>query len=93
MLSMKPPILGGSPEEAKLHFEKALQKNQRNFFLAHYYYARYYAVRVQDKKMFMDLIDEVMEKEPSKLKDVCLLNAIMRNRMLRLKDIKEEFFY
>lgn len=93
MFAAKPPLLGGDPDRAKSYFEEALSQSHRNFFLAHYYYARYYAVRIQDKALFLTLIDEVTQKDPSGIKDACILNAMIQKRILRLRQITDELFY
>ena len=77
--SARPPMFGGDVKQAEGHFEKALQLGKRNFFLTHYYYAKYLAVRNQNKELFFRLLNEVTNQEPSALEDVCLINIVMQN--------------
>ncbi|MBW1936131.1 MAG: hypothetical protein JRF46_08650 [Deltaproteobacteria bacterium] len=92
-LAALPPMFGGNPEKAKAHFEEALKISHRKFFLAHYYYARYYAVRVQDKKLFLKLIRECAAGNSQQLKDVCLINSVCQARTKRLHNRIDELFF
>ena len=84
--------VGGHPESAKTYFEKALQAGRREFLLAHYHMARYYAVRVQDKTLFMTLIEEMEKAEPRQLKGACLINRVMQEKAKHLRAMAEEWF-
>ena len=92
-LAARPPLLGGSPEKARFHFEQALQKNQRKFYLAQFYFAKYYAVRVQDKELFTRALAEVIHGNPGDLKDVCLINRVMQRRAQELAKQAEDLFF
>jgi tetratricopeptide (TPR) repeat protein len=91
-LSARPPMLGGNVKQAKEHFDKALQLTDGKFFLAQYYFARYYAVRVQDKALFLRLTGEIEKMNPQELRDVCLINSVMQHKAKRLKEMVDEFF-
>jgi tetratricopeptide (TPR) repeat protein len=91
-LSARPPLLGGNVEAARSHFEKALKLSDRKFFLAQYYFARYYAVRVQDRKLFASLVQEIVHGNPETLKDVCLINRIIQQRAPELEKKADDLF-
>jgi tetratricopeptide (TPR) repeat protein len=92
-LAATPPMLGGDPQRAKAHFEKALTMGERNFFLAQYYFARYYTARVQDKKLFFRLLDEVISGDPKNLKDVCLINTVVQSMAGQLRETADDLFF
>jgi tetratricopeptide (TPR) repeat protein len=92
-LAATPPMLGGDPEGAKAHFEKALALGERKFFLAQYYFARYYTTRAQDKKLFFKLLDEVISGDPQDLKDVCLINTIIQSMAGQLRETADDLFF
>jgi tetratricopeptide (TPR) repeat protein len=92
-LAAMPPMLGGNIQEAKDYFEKALKLSNRKLFLTQYYYARFYAVRVQDKELFLRLIQEIIDGDPQELKDVCLINAVVQNQAGELKEMVEDLFF
>jgi len=92
VLSAVPPMLGGRPEEARDLFEKALQESGGDFLMVKVYYARYYAVRVQDRALFTRILREVAQAEPAVLHEVCLLNAVARQRAQVLMEQIDDFF-
>ena len=87
-----PGLLGGNAESAKAAFEKALQLGERKLFLTHYYYAKYYAVRVQDKALFTKLLREIEKGIPNQLKGACLINSVIQKKAKKLNDISEDLF-
>jgi hypothetical protein len=92
-LSARPPMLGGDPNRASLYFKKALELNQRKFILTQYYYARFYAVRTQNKKLFVELLDEIAQKDAQDLRNVCLINAMIQHKATKLKKMADDLFY
>jgi len=93
ILSAKPGLLGGEPKRAKACFEEAIRLSGGKFLLVHYYFAKYYAVRVQNKTLFQRLIREVEDTDPSALRQACLINAVMKQRVRHLKEREGEFFF
>jgi len=91
-LAARPPLLGGSPEKARIHFETAIQKHHGQFFLAQVYFARYYAVRVQDKELFGRALAEVLRGAPGEIKEVCLINRVMQRRAQELVKQADDLF-
>ncbi|MFC1823730.1 TRAP transporter TatT component family protein [Thermodesulfobacteriota bacterium] len=92
-LSARPAMFGGNLEKAQDYFEKALQQSQGKFFAASYYYARYYGVRAQDKKLFLKLLQQVIEGTPADLPDSCLMNTVMRSKAQKFIENTDEFFF
>ena len=92
-LSFRPQMLGGDPERAKDNFDKALDLSGRRFFLAQYYYARYYATRVQDIDLFNSLLDEIIQGDSDGIRDMCLINSVIQEKAMELKEKAEELFF
>ena len=92
-LTAMPPMLGGNIQEAKDYFENALKLSNRKFFLAQYYFARFYAVRVQDKELFLKLLQEIIDEDPHELKDVCLINGVMQYQAGQLMEMVDDLFF
>ena len=93
MLAAMPKILGGDAAKAKEFFTKALAVSNGKFFLAQYYYAKYYAVRIQDKELFLSLIKEVERAPADQLKEACLINSAIKEKMRGLKEMADELFF
>ena len=66
--------------------------SQGRFFLVQYYYARYYAVRTQNRELFMRLIDEILRGAPKGMKDVCLINAVVQEKAKELEQSVDDLF-
>ena len=92
LLAARPEMLGGNPPKAKTCFEKAIVLTNGKFLLAQYYFARYYAVRVQDKALFLSLVKDVAEAKPDDLKEACLINRAVKQKMRALAEMADELF-
>lgn len=86
------PLLGGSPKRARAHFIRAIAASDGRFLMAKLLYARHYAVRVQDKKLFTKLLDEIESARPGILPDQALANALARRRAKALRAQVEDLF-
>ena len=93
MLAARPRMLGGDAAKAKTYFTRAMAASNGAFFLVHYYYAKTYAVRVQDRALFLDLIHQVTKGRPDALKEVCLINAGIQKKMQGLEKKVDELFF
>jgi tetratricopeptide (TPR) repeat protein len=91
-LAARPPLFGGNPEKARIHFEQAMQQTDRKFFLAQVYFAKYYAVRVQDRELFTRTLAEVVQGNPREIPEVCLINRVMQRRAQDLATQAEDLF-
>ena len=92
LLAAKPELAGGDAPQAKVFFEKGMEVSKGKFYFVQYYFARVYAVRIQDKGLFQRLAQEVVQGHPSDLKDVCLINSIMQQKAKKLLGMTEDFF-
>jgi len=92
ILAARPEMLGGNAPKAKTCFEKAITLSDGKFLLAQYYFARYYAVRVQDKALFFKLVKAVAEAQPDDLKEACLINRAVKKKMEALAEMVDELF-
>ncbi len=66
----RPEMYGGKPEEAKKHFDRAMEMFGTQNLMIPFLYARFYAPQVQDKELFATLLHQVatanMETEPDR---------------------------
>ena len=93
ILAARPPMLGGNPDKAKTYFEKAMRLTEGRFLLAPYYFARYYAVRIQDRKLFVKLLETIFKTNPDELKDACLINQAVKQKTEALAEMEDELFF
>lgn len=77
---------------SKNHFEKAIALGGQQFLMSQVFFARYYAVRVQDRALFAKTLNAVLETDISKWKYERLANEMAQKRaQLYLKNINEYF--
>ena len=55
------PSIGGDPEKAKEHIDKADKINDGKFLMSKFYLARYYAYPKQDVKLYKQALQEVID--------------------------------
>jgi hypothetical protein len=80
ILATTPKALGGNPEKARDHFEKCLAIGKRKLLLPYIYYAKSYAVQVQDTTLFESLLKTVGEASIDILPEQRLINAIAKQK-------------
>ena len=89
-LATKPPLLGGDPEKAKAHFEKALAIADRKFLLTQLTYAQTYARSKFDRKLHDSLLKEVLEFDLATAPEYSLSNRIAQEKAKAL--LEEDYF-
>ena len=89
--SSRPEMYGGKPQESREHFEQALVISNRKFLLAQVTYAETYARMVFDKKLYQDLLHEVLE-QPLEDNEMASSNKLAQVMARKLLDATEEYF-
>lgn len=64
LLTLRPPALGGKPEEAREHFEKAIALSDGRDLSAKVEFARGYARLLYDRELHDQLLGEVIDADP-----------------------------
>jgi len=80
ILATTPKALGGNPGKAKEHFEQCLSIGEGKFLLPYVYYAKSYAVQVQDSTLFRSLLTKVEDAPIDILPEQRLVNAIAKEK-------------
>ncbi|CCQ92052.1 conserved hypothetical protein [Nitrospina gracilis 3/211] len=81
------PMLGGKPEQARQHFERALELTERKYLIIQVMYAKTLAVQTQDKQLYTRLLNEVVETPEGVLPGQRLANQVAR---LKAKQLLED---
>jgi len=87
----RPKILGGKLEESRQHFERALVLNGRKFMLTHVAYAETYARTMFDRKLYSELLTEVIE-QPLTDSDMAASNKLAKVKAEKLIVQIDDFF-
>jgi hypothetical protein len=87
-----PPALGGRPDLSRDNFERAVASGKGRFLMTDVLYARTYAVLVQDRSLFHDLLTRVVDAPADLLPEQRLANAVAQKRAGQLLAREEELF-
>lgn len=86
-----PPALGGRPDEARDHFEKAIELSSGKNLMAKVMYARQYARMMYDRELHDRLLTEVLETDPE-IPGYTLMNTLAHQQARQLLDTAEAYF-
>lgn len=94
LLTVRPPSLGGKPEEARRHFEKAIELGQGRLLTTHVMYANSYAKLMYEGELFFDLLNTVLESPADAVPELTLVNTLAKEQARNLIDDAraEEYF-
>ncbi|RMG64307.1 MAG: hypothetical protein D6715_09915 [Calditrichaeota bacterium] len=92
ILGSIPRMLGGDPEKAREHFERALQLSQGKFLVAYVYSARYYAATTLNETLFDQYLNKVLEAPVDILPGYQLMTVVAKEKARRLMARKSELF-
>jgi hypothetical protein len=88
----RPAMLGGDPAKAKVHFEWAHKITRGQYLMTHVLNARWYAVGVQDRELFKQLLTKVLESPSGALPEARLTDeAAKRKAAMYLEKIDDLF--
>lgn len=85
-------LLGGDPEKSRQHFEQSLQAAGGGFLLNRVLYAKTYAVQMQDRKLFEQLLGEVLWTPSDVLPTQRLANEIAKIKAQKLLESADDLF-
>ena len=86
-----PPALGGKPDVARDHFERAGSISQGRNFMVNVLYAKHYARLVFDRTLHDRLLTEVLNGDP-KIPGYVLINTAAQREARSLLDTADDYF-
>ena len=86
-----PPALGGRPEAARQHFERAIALSAGENLMAKVVYARRYARMVYDRPLHDRLLTEVLAADPH-VPEMVLMNILAQEQARDLLATADDFF-
>ncbi|HIK73176.1 MAG TPA: hypothetical protein EYG00_00500 [Alcanivorax sp.] len=89
--SILPASLGGRPEQARDHFERAVALSEGRNLLARVLFAEHYARLVFDRELHDEQLRDVLEAEPD-VPDLTLQNTYARQQARQLLDSADDYF-
>lgn len=91
LLAQRPAALGGEPERARRHFERAIAVSEGRNLMAKALYAEHYARLVFDRELHDRLIREVLDADPI-AGELTLSNKLAQRRARELRASADSFF-
>ncbi len=85
-------MLGGDPDASREHFEACLRINGGKFLMTYVYYARSYAVQMQDRDLFERCLTTVDTTSLNVLPEARLSNAIAKKKAKLLREKIDQLF-
>ncbi len=91
ILTLRPPALGGKPEEARVHFERAIELSDGRDLSAKVEFAKGYAKLLYDRELHDRLVVEVLESDPY-ADGLTLTNVLAQQEALLLQANANDYF-
>lgn len=86
-----PPALGGEPDKARAHFERAIELSEGKNLYAKVFYAQRYAKLVFNRELHDKLLHEVINADPN-AEDFTLMNLMAQTRAKQLLKEADDYF-
>jgi tetratricopeptide (TPR) repeat protein len=90
--TLLPPLYGGKPEEARRHFERAIEISDGKFLQAKVMFAKSYARLVFNRELHDRLLQEVIDTPANVVPLLTLANTMARLQARKLLDGADEYF-
>lgn len=91
ILTLRPPALGGKPEEARVHFEKAIALSGGRDLGAKIEFAKGYAKLLYDQELHDQPVNEVLDADP-KADRLTLTNILAQEEALQMRIEASDYF-
>ena len=91
MESILPPALGGRPELAKKHYDRAIEISNGNNLMAKVLYAEKYARMLFDRDLHDELLQQVIDADIGP-QDQILINTLAKHRAAELLLDADDYF-
>lgn len=88
----RPPLLGGNPEKGREHFERNLELTKDRFYMTKFFLARYYAVQVQNRELFDNLLEEILALDIDQYPEIRLMNALAQKKAQALLEKQDQYW-
>jgi hypothetical protein len=86
------PELGGEPEKAKTHLQKAAKISDDKLLMSKLFLARYYAYPTQDRALYQASLQEILDASIDIFPEQRIANAVAKARAKRWLAQIDEFF-
>ena len=89
----RPKMLGGDPDKAKQHLQRAIDISDGKYLLAKFLFAKYYAVPVQERELFEQALQDIISAPIDLFPEQGLANQIAKRDAKRWLKYADELFF
>ena len=87
-----PPMLGGKPDKALYHFDRALEISQHQALIVYVQKAQFYARQIFDRELYVSLLQTALNKPVDINPELTLQNVAAQKLARKLLAQTEDFF-
>jgi hypothetical protein len=87
-----PPMLGGNPEKARFHFERALELTGEVSAIVFVQMAKFYAVQQFDRELYVSLLERALAIPTGSAPELTLQNEAAHRQARRLLLATDDIF-
>ena len=87
-----PRMLGGDPDKAKMHFDRAIEISGGKFVMAYVYSAQFYALMTLDDVLFEEDLQKVLDAPQDIMPGYELMTSIAKKKATGLLAQKDDLF-
>ena len=94
LLTVRPPSLGGRPEEARKHFERAIELGRGRLLTTYVMYAKSYAKTMYKEELFFELLNTVLDSPVDTVPELTLVNTLAQKQAAELiADARQQEYF
>ena len=80
LLTVRPASLGGKPEEARNHFERAIELGRGRLLTTYVMFAKNYAKQMYEEDLFFELLNAVLASPVDTVPELTLVNTLAQRQ-------------
>ena len=85
-------VIGGDPDKAKYHFDRAFEISQSRLLFIHLLYAKYYAYQIQDRALFEQTLQQVIDTPVDYYPAKNFANEVAKRKARMLLESVDSYF-
>ena len=85
-------VIGGDPDKARYHFERAFELSESKLLFVHLLYAQYYAYQIQDRDLYVQTLEKVIATPVDAFPEKTFANEIAKRKAKVLLDDVDLYF-
>jgi hypothetical protein len=85
-------MIGGDPAKAKAEFERAWKISSGKYLVTKYLFAKTYCLQTLDRKLFEELLGEIITAPDDLFPEQALANKMMKQKAKRLLNMADDLF-